>query len=182
MKVDPAATPTSVRVQVVPAEARNIQGQPAGLISRTIANVLDLALVFAFVAGTYVAWAGVQFLWEGREFTRPNPGFARAFVFGTVVHIVYFAAAWTTDGRTFGDRVMGLRVVGRDRRPLPLGRASIRAVLCVPFPFGLLWAGIDRSHRSVQDLILRTSVIHDWLTRPVAPPEAAAQMTRAEPE
>jgi uncharacterized RDD family membrane protein YckC len=172
MKVDPAAASPArgARVQVVPAEARSIQGQPAGLISRTIANVLDLGLVIAFVLGTYVVWAGVQFLWEGREFTRPNPGFARAFVFGTVVHIVYFAAAWTTDGRTFGDRVMGLRVVGRDGRPLPLGRASVRALLCVYFPFALLWAGIDRSHRSVQDLILRTSVIYDWLARAVAPP------------
>ena len=62
---------------------------------------------------------------------------------------------------------MGLRVVGRSGRLLALGWASIRALLCVYFPFGLLWAGIDRRHRSVQDLILRTSVIHDWLIRPV---------------
>ena len=159
------------RVEVVPAEARGIQGHPAGLISRTIANILDLGLVFAFVAGTYVAWAGVKFLWQGREFTRPTPGFARAFAFMTVVHVVYFAVAWTTSGRTFGNRLMGLRVVGRSGRTLALGWASIRALLCVYFPFGLLWAGIDRRHRSVQDLILRTSVIHDWLTRPVGPHE-----------
>ena len=76
VKVD-AATPSppgKPRVEVVPAEARGIQGHPAGLISRTIANILDLGLVFAFVAGTYVAWAGVKFLWQGREFTRPTPG------------------------------------------------------------------------------------------------------------
>jgi uncharacterized RDD family membrane protein YckC len=157
------------RVEVVPAEARDIQGKPAGLISRTIANILDLGLVFAFVAGTYVVWAGVKFLWQGRDFTRPTPGFALAFAFMTVVHIVYFAAAWTTSGRTFGDRLMGLRVVGRSGRTLGFGWASIRAVLCVYFPFGLMWAGIDRQHRSVQDLILRTSVIHDWSVRPVDP-------------
>ena len=164
----PAGKP---RVEVVPAEARSIQGHPAGLISRTIANILDLGLVFAFVAGTYVAWTGVKLLWQGREFTRPTPGFARAFAFATVVHIVYFAAAWTTSGRTFGDRLMGLRVVGRSGRTLALGWASIRALLCVYFPFGLLWAGIDRRHRSVQDLILRTSVIHDWLSPPRDPRE-----------
>ena len=74
MKVE-AATPSppgKPRVEVVPAEARGIQGHPAGLISRTIANILDLGLVFAFVAGTYVAWAGVKLLWQGREFTRPT--------------------------------------------------------------------------------------------------------------
>jgi uncharacterized RDD family membrane protein YckC len=169
VKVDStAASPSDKpRVEVVPAEARGIQGHPAGLISRAIANILDLGLVFAFVAGTYVVWAGVKFLWQGREFTRPTPGFALAFAFMTVVHIVYFAAAWATSGRTFGDRLMGLRVVGRSGRTLGFGWASLRALLCVYFPFGLLWAGIDRRHRSVQDLILRTSVIHDWLSRPV---------------
>jgi uncharacterized RDD family membrane protein YckC len=173
VKVDAvAASPVGKhRVDVVPAEARSIQGHPAGLISRTIANILDLGLVFAFVAGTFVAWAGVKLLWQGREFTRPNPGFARAFVFATIVHVVYFATWWATSGRTLGDRLMGLRVVGRNGRPLSLAWASIRAVLCVYVPFGLLWAGIDRSHRSVQDLILRTSVIHDWLSRPVELPE-----------
>jgi uncharacterized RDD family membrane protein YckC len=166
--VDPAAASPlgKPRVEVVPAEARSMQGHPAGLISRTIANILDLCLVFAFVAGTFIAWAGVKLLWQGREFTRPTPGFARAFVFATVVHIVYFAAAWTTSGRTFGDRLMGLRVVGRSGQTLTVGWASIRAVLCVYFPFGLLWAGIDRQHRSVQDLIVRTSVVHDWSIRP----------------
>ena len=129
MKVDAAAPspPGKPRVEVVPAEARGIQGHPAGLISRTIANILDLGLVFAFVAGTYVVWAGVKFLWQGREFTRPTPGFARAFAFMTVVHVVYFAAAWTTSGRTFGDRLMGLRVVGRSGRRSPwVGRRSAR--------------------------------------------------------
>ena len=173
MKVDPAtaSAPDKPRVEVVPAEARGIQGNPAGLISRTIANILDLGLVFAFVAATYVAWAGVKLLWQGRDFTRPTPGFARAFAFATVVHIVYFAVAWTTSGRTFGNRLMGLRVVGRSGRTLALGWAAIRALLCVYLPFGLLWAGIDRRHRSVQDLILRTSVIHDWLIRPAGPHE-----------
>jgi len=52
-----------------------------------------------------------------------------------------------------------------------LGWSLIRALLCVYFPFGLLWAGIDRRHRSVQDLILRTSVVHDWLIRPADPRE-----------
>ena len=173
MRVEPASMPPldRPRVEVVPAEARDIQGKPAGLISRTIANILDLGLVFGVVAGTYITWAGVKLLWQGRDFTRPNPGFARAFAFMTVVHIVYFAVAWTTSGRTFGNRLMGLRVVGRSGRTLALGWASVRALLCVYFPFGLLWAGIDRRHRSVQDLILRTSVIHDWLSRPVDPYE-----------
>jgi uncharacterized RDD family membrane protein YckC len=165
VKVDPATGPTTgvARVQVVPAEARGIQGHRAGLITRAVANVVDLIVVFTVVAGTYIAWAGVKLLWQGQRFTRPEPGFARAFLFFTIVHIVYFTVSWATSGRTSGDQLMGLRVVSRTGRTLGLGLAAIRAVLCVAFPFGLLWAGINREHRSVQDLILRTSVIHDWL-------------------
>ncbi len=172
MTVDPATTTTTTapRIEVVPAEARGIQGHRAGLISRTVANIVDLLLVFVVVAATYIGWAGIKLLWQGQRFTRPEPGFARAFAFFTLVHIVYFTVWWATSGRTYGDQLMGLRVVSRTGRTLGLGRTAIRAVLCVAFPFGLLWVGISREHRSVQDLLLRTSVIHDWLTYHTEPP------------
>jgi uncharacterized RDD family membrane protein YckC len=162
VKTDPRPVESRIHVDVVPAEARGLQGCRAGLVSRTIANVVDLGVVVAVVFGTYIVWAGVKLLWQGSSFTRPTPGFARAFAFATVVNIVYFAVSWTTDGRTYGDQVMGLRVIGRTGRTLGLGVALLRAVLCVMFPFGLVWAGIGRERRSVQDLIIRTSVIHDW--------------------
>ena len=182
MKLDPGPAKRPIPVDVVPSEARSLQGHRAGLITRAIANIVDVGVVFAAVAGTYIVWAGVKLLTQGREFTRPTPGFARAFVFATVIHIVYFAMSWTTSGRTYGDQLMGLRVVGRSGRTLGLGFAVIRAVLCVYFPFGLLWAGISREHRSVQDLILRTSVINDWLIhRTVLSGDDAPQTTRSDP-
>ncbi len=154
-----------IHVEVVPLEARSLQGRHAGLISRTIANVVDLGLVIAFVFGTYIIWAGVKLLWQGAAFTRPTPGFGPAFFFATAVHIVYFTVTWSTSGRTIGDQLMGLLVIGRNGHTLHVGMAFVRAALCVFFPFGLLWAGVSREHRSVQDLVLRTTVIHDWLGR-----------------
>ncbi len=154
-----------ITVDVVPAEARGLQGRRAGLFSRIVANILDLALVFAGVVATYVGWAGVKLLWQGSAFTRPTPGFVAALLFGEALHVAYFAAAWTTSGRTLGDQVMGLRVVGRTGHQLGFGTALVRAVFCVLVPFGLLWAGISRENRSVQDLVLRTSVIYDWRPR-----------------
>jgi uncharacterized RDD family membrane protein YckC len=154
-----------IHVDVIPAEARGLQGRRAGLFSRILANILDLGVVFAAVIATYVGWAGIKLLWQGSSFTRPTPGLAAALLFAEVLHVLYFAAAWTTSGRTLGNRVMGLRVLGRSDRPLSVGMALGRAVLCVLFPFGLLWAGVSRENRSVQDLILRTSVIYDWRPR-----------------
>jgi uncharacterized RDD family membrane protein YckC len=154
-----------IRVDVIPAEARALQGRRAGLFSRIVANVIDVGIVIAGVAATYVAWAGVKLLWEGARFTRPTPGLAAAIVFAELLHVAYFAASWTTSGRTVGDRVMGLRVVGRARHRLRLGLALVRALLCVLFPFGLLWAGVSRERRAVQDVVLRTSVLYDWRPR-----------------
>jgi uncharacterized RDD family membrane protein YckC len=154
-----------IHVDVIPAEARALQGRRAGLVSRILANLLDLGVVFTAVIATYVGWAGIKLLWQGSSFTRPTPGFAAALLFSEVLTILYFTAAWTTSGRTVGNRVMGLRVVGRSDRPLSVGMALGRAVLCVLVPFGLLWAGVSRENRSVQDLILRTSVIYDWAPR-----------------
>ena len=59
---------------------------------------------------------------------------------------------------------MGLRVVNL-RRPAA-GTAGVPAsMFCVVFPVGLFWVAFSRENRSLQDVVLRTSVIHDWLIR-----------------
>ena len=40
-------------------------------------------------------------------------------------------------------------------------RCAVRAVLCTIFPIGLLWVLVSGENRSVQDLLLRTSVAYD---------------------
>ncbi len=52
---------------------------------------------------------------------------------------------------------------------MALGRGAFYAL----FPLGLLWAAVDGRNRSVQDLVLRTSVVYDWTHRvPGAEPQA----------
>ena len=90
---------------------------------------------------------------------------------------------WALDGRTYGCHVLGLRVVSyRGSRMRPLG-ALLRAVFCVFFPIGLLWCAASRANRSVQDVVLRTSVVYDW--EPGSPwrhlPEAAVNQDSRDP-
>ena len=48
-------------------------------------------------------------------------------------------------------------------------RAVVRAVLCALFPLLLVWVAVNRHNRSVQDLVVGTSVIYDWsVTRRLA--------------
>ena len=79
--------------------------------------------------------------------------------------VVYMTAAWSITGRTYGDHVMGLRVVGRRGHRVWPPTALVRAAFCVGFPIGLLWCGVSTSRRSLQDIVLRTAVIYDWRPR-----------------
>ena len=155
-----------IHVDVVPTEARGLQGRRAGLVSRGLANLIDFLIVLGLLVGGYIGVAFVKLLWQGKDFTAPTPSFERSVLVFSVIQIAYWAVSWGTSGRTYGDQLFGLRVVGRTGRRLHMGWATLRALLCWAFYFGLLWAGISRENRSVQDLILRTSVIHDWSIRP----------------
>lgn len=155
---------TTAGVHVVPAEARRFQGGPAGIVSRIAANLLDLGLGIAICAALYAGWAGLTFLRRGRSFTVPTLPWPTAIVILGLVMAVYFTLAWRGDGRTPGDRVLGLRVVTRAGGRLGIARASLRAVLAVLFPLLLLWVAVSRDRRSVQDLLVGTEVRYDWET------------------
>ena len=75
----------------------------------------------------------------------------------------YLTITWWIAGRSVGDHLWGVRVVIRDGREVGLARSFVRAVVCAVFPLGLLWCAVDRDRRSVHDLLLRTSVVYDWL-------------------
>ena len=60
---------------------------------------------------------------------------------------------------------MGLRVVNSRGNTLRWIKALLRSGFCLIFPFGLLWVLINKENRSLQDLVLRTSVIYDWRPR-----------------
>jgi hypothetical protein len=149
-------------VSTVPLRARPFQGRRAGLVSRVLAMVVDAAVVVAVLTGGYVAVAAVLFLWRSRAFTFPAPPFLLMLAIGAVVAVLYLTAAWATAGRSYGDHLLGLRVVGPWGR-LRVGGAMLRAVLCVIFPIGLFWVAVSRENRSLQDVVLRTSVVYDWL-------------------
>jgi uncharacterized RDD family membrane protein YckC len=155
------------RISAIPVAARGLQGRRAGLISRLLANTVDFGVAAGIVAGGYAAVTALRFLWNSRTFTFPAPGLGPLVLAGSAVLMVYLTACWTATGRTYGDHLLGLRVVGNRGRLLRPAGALARAVLCVAFPIGLLWIVISRDNRSVQDVLLRSSVIYDWSRVPL---------------
>jgi uncharacterized RDD family membrane protein YckC len=132
-------------------------------VTRLAAGVLDTLLVLLLLALGYVAANAVAFLVRPSSFqllTASRPVVIAVALAGAVA---YLAGTWWVAGRTWGCDVMGLRIVDRRGRSPRLVVAVLRAVLYVVFPVGVLWCAVTDSRRSLQDLLLGTSVIYDWI-------------------
>lgn len=156
---------TAARISTIPVEARPYQGAAAGLVTRVLANTVDALVVGVAVAGGYAGYVGIRLILEPRTFHPVEPTWwwvMGAFLAGVVL---YLTAGWWISGRTFGGHVMGIRVTRSDGSRVGFVRSFARALTSVVFPIGLLWCVAGPGHRSVQDLVLRTRVVHDWRSR-----------------
>jgi uncharacterized RDD family membrane protein YckC len=150
---------------IAAAEARSLQGQRAGFISRFVADAIDLVVVLVALAVIYFGVAATRFLIAPRRFHWPVPGRLLIGVLGWGLLIVYLAVAWSTSGRTLGKQLMGLRVERPDGSGLGAGTAFVRAVICAAIPIGLVWSVVSRERAALHDLIVRTKVVYDWHPR-----------------
>lgn len=150
-----------VVLETLPVSARRFQGERAGFVIRTIAAVLDVVFIGVIVVGAWIGlWLFLLIFNPLTDYSLPRIGY---FVLGGYFLMwLYWTWAWATNGRSLGQYLMGLRVLDHhgDRPGWKL--AIVRSAFCVVFQFGLLWAVVSRRNRSVQDVVLRTSVIHDW--------------------
>lgn len=164
-QASPVPDPSPHIIDAVPREARPFQGQRAGVVTRTAANTVDFAVVTGLLAVGYGAWCAVRFLIRPTRFTFPAPSFLALLALFASVLFAYFALSWATTGRTYGNHLLGLRVVNFRGERLRWPGAVVRAAFCTLLPIGLYWAIVSPTNRSVQDTVLRTSVIYDWTTR-----------------
>ena len=154
--------PVPSRIDPIPARARVLQGLRAGVVSRALAGGIDYAIIFTVTIGMYLGLIVFRFLLDPRNFRPPTVQVGWFVVAGFVALVAYL---WVC----IGDRLLGLRVVGRKGTRLLWWSAFVRAGFCAVFPIGLFWCAVSRENRSVQDVVLRTSVIHDWPVPHVVP-------------
>ena len=152
------ASPPAAPPPALPARA---SGEPAGFVTRAAANVVDAVLVSLALLLGYAAVAGARFMLAPRSFHLVAPQFEWVVVAIGLGLVLYWTITWAGPGRTHGDELMGLRVVGPRGDRLHLLHAAARAVLCVLFLPGLFWVLVSRHDRSVQDVVLRTAVVYD---------------------
>lgn len=143
----------------------------AGLVTRFAASTIDAAVVVGLLAGGYLLLVAGRFLLSPQTFRFPAPSLGWLLIGFLALAIIYLTVTWATAGRSYGDHVMGLRVLGaRGQTRVGWASALLRATFAVLVPIGLLWVTVSRANRSLQDVVLRTSVVYDWTVAGVEEP------------
>jgi uncharacterized RDD family membrane protein YckC len=153
-------------VVTIPAPPPGVAPAPAyaGLVTRTLAFALDVAIidVVALLTGAVVA-LGLSAL------DLPSKVITVLTVVGAAITLLwsigYLAWFWSASGQTPGDRVLGLRVqLASTGEPISFGRAVVRVfalvlsalLLCLGFVMILF----DDRRRALHDRIVETVVIY----------------------
>lgn len=133
----------------------------AGLVTRALAAMIDLAVVGVMMAGLYAGVAAAIFLVRVSDYHWPTASWLFTVPAFLTLDVFYQAVCWTGFGRTVGQHLMGLRVVRRrSLKRLHALQALGRSAFCVFFPIGLFWVVLSPTRRSVQDIAARTRVIY----------------------
>jgi uncharacterized RDD family membrane protein YckC len=135
--------------------------QPAGVVTRILAALIDVVVVAALTGAVFGAVVAGLFVVNPVSFRWPDGLAAETTLVTVVVAVGYLTVGWATGGRTVGGAVLGVRVVTRSGARLGWTRSACRALLCVLVPLGLLWAAVSARRRSVQDLVVRSTVLYD---------------------
>ncbi len=165
----------------LPRGAAAFQGERAGLVTRMVAAVIDVLIVIGIVLLIALATWILSFIFTPltsgfiSEGNRRIPPVVVLVVIGYVITQIYFTVSWASSGRTVGNLIMGVRVVDYRGNRLAWWVAFLRAAFVIALPVGLFWVLVSGANRSVQDVVLRTSVIYDWV---VGTPTLAAVIGR----
>jgi uncharacterized RDD family membrane protein YckC len=147
-----------------PVGAREADRPYAGLVTRTLAFAIDIAIIDAVVlitGGIVALGLSALKLPDTVQTVLAAVGAALALLWG----IGYFAWFWSVAGQTPGDRVLGLQVLRADTgRPLPMGRAIARVgalvLSAIPFCAGFVMILFDDRRRALHDRLVGTVVVY----------------------
>ena len=159
---DAGAPPTAPLETAAPTPAER-----PGFWQRVVAFAVDYAIVSS-VGGLLTLPQSVSFALSNASARGvPRGETLNTLPITLLIALVYFTYLWSGSGggRTWGMRVMGLRVQREDGSPLDLGRALIRVVgliaSCVVLLIGVIWVAFDPKKQGWHDKFAGSVVVPD---------------------
>lgn len=152
--------------------SNGLEGSYAGVVSRTIAFVIDLLLIALAGAVTvailgllrqfFVGSALTEALGMG-EFLGWALGLAATLATATLA-LVYFVGFWSLTGITPGKALLGLQVLRRDGGRVTGRRALLRYVgyflSALPLFLGYAWVAVNERRQGWHDKLADTVVVY----------------------
>jgi uncharacterized RDD family membrane protein YckC len=167
------------------ARADRVRGRRAGLVSRLLADGIDLVVTGLILFGALVAFAVVRYMVGSAPLRLPRVSGIFTAAAYPLTEWLYLSISWSGNGQSVGKALVGLRVVRNDGSRMGRLRATARALVCTLIGgLSLLWALFSSRNAAVHDLWLHTTVVHDWsdeVRTEIPPPEstlAADDMVR----
>jgi uncharacterized RDD family membrane protein YckC len=148
-------------VSVITAEEISPRhGQPAGIVSRGAAALVDFGVVWVISGAITLSLNLVQSV-LGTDGSGELGAFG-ALLAGAALLFTYLSLCWIVGGRTIGQLLLGLRVrrVGSER--IGFLQSIARAWMATYLLPLLFWSVISRRSAAIWDIALRTEVVYDW--------------------
>jgi uncharacterized RDD family membrane protein YckC len=149
-------------------ETENLRGQHAGFASRFISFIFDcIVSIGAFMLTlSAISFAASVLTGSSIRYSRANTWVVLAFFAWEFFYYAYF---WTASGKTIGQVLLGVQVVGEDGSSVGTKRGLIRT-LAFPLSFIILGIGFlgilfGRDRRALHDVIAGTAVVYGWDAR-----------------
>ena len=144
----------------------------SGFFRRALAFIIDMLIVSVptmFVFGPMVALQAVSMGGTPENLSAVQAGLLGATVFSwqlvTLVLAWLYFAFWESGAKqsTWGKRLLGIKVVGKDGERIGFGRATARffckTLSYLFFYIGFIMAGFTNRKRALHDLIVETYVV-----------------------
>lgn len=138
-------------------------GQPAGIVSRGAAALVDFGVVWVIGAAIALSLDVVRsVLGDDTRSADVDLSAIGALLAGAALLFTYLAVCWSLGGRTLGQLLLGLRVrrVGGER--IGFLQSVARAWMATYLLALLFWSVVSRRGAAVWDIALRTEVVYDW--------------------
>lgn len=145
---------------VVVEEISPRHGQPAGIVSRGAAAIVDFGVVWVISGAISLSIHLVQSV-LGTD-ASGELGALGALLAGAALLFTYLSLCWIVGGRTIGQLLLGLRVrrVGGGR--IGFLQSIARGWMATYLLALLFWTVVSRRSAAVWDVVLRTEVVYDW--------------------